>query len=64
MRTGAKKKKDESGNRESLSLRVSTGRPRERKVARYTSSKVGHGESWPENPWQIVKKKQYKVQCK
>ena len=32
-------------------------------VADNTSSEVGHGESWPENPWQTVKKKQYKVQC-
>ena len=29
-------------------------------VADNTSSEVGHGESWPENPWQTVKKKQYR----
>jgi hypothetical protein len=79
MRTGAQKKKDETGNRKSVSLRGSNGRLGDRKVARYrlsfyrqlahfdvadnTSSEVGHGESWPENPWQTVKKKQYKVQC-
>ena len=32
-------------------------------VAYNTSSEVSHGESWPENPWQTVRKNQYKVQC-
>ena len=33
-------------------------------VADNTSSEVGHGESWPENSWQTVQKKLYKLQCK